>query len=145
MNIFRNAQSFLDSFKRDQSGAVAIEFVLIAPILFALLFGIVILGYFIGVSHSVSQLAAGATRASVAGLDMVERVSLAESYLAQASTHYPLLIQDALTPLIQTQAADFPGMTVDITYDIDGSLLDIANGFLGLNIANITGSAYLAY
>ncbi len=50
--------SLLTRFRRDSSGAVAVEFMLIAPILFALLFGIITLGYFMGISHSVNQLAA---------------------------------------------------------------------------------------
>lgn len=136
---------FLSRFRRDQSGAVAIEFVLIAPILFALLFGIVTLGYFMGVSHSVSQLATGAARASVAGLDQEERQSLADEYLSQAGSRYPLLIADGLTPTVTFDGTDPAGITVAVSYNVDGSLLDLANGFLGLGITTIDGSAYLAY
>ena len=130
---------------RDQSGAVAIEFVLIAPILFALLFGIVTLGYFIGVSHSVHQLAAGAARTSVAGLDEVERNSLANDYLSQAGTRYPLLIADALTTSVDFDEGVSSGVTVNVVYAVEGTLLDLANGFLGLGITTIDGSAYVAY
>ena len=130
---------------RDQSGAVAIDFVLIAPILFALLFGIVTLGYFIGVSHSVHQLAAGAARTSVAGLDEVERNSLANDYLSQAGTRYPLLIADALTTSVDFDEGVSSGVTVNVVYAVEGTLLDLANGFLGLGITTIDGSAYVAY
>ena len=130
---------------RDQSGAVAIEFVLIAPIVFALLFGIVTLGYFIGVSHSVHQLAAGAARTSVAGLDEVERNSLANDYLSQAGTRYPLLIADALTTSVDFDEGVSSGVTVNVVYAVEGTLLDLANGFLGLGITTIDGSAYVAY
>ena len=130
---------------RDQSGAVAIEFVLIAPILFALLFGIVTLGYFIGVSHSVHQLAAGAARTSVAGLDEVERNSRANDYLSQAGTRYPLLIADALTTSVDFDEGVSSGVTVNVVYAVEGTLLDLANGFLGLGITTIDGSAYVAY
>ena len=130
---------------RDQSGAVAIEFVLIAPILFALLFGIVTLGYFIGVSHSVHQLAAGAARTSVAGLDEVERNSLANDYLSQAGTRYPLLIADALTTSVDFDEGVSSGVTVNVVYAVEGTVLDLANGFLGLGITTIDGSAYVAY
>lgn len=135
----------LGHLQRDQSGAVAIEFVLIAPILFALLFGIVTLGYFIGVSHSVHQLAAGAARTSVAGLDEEERASLANTYLSQAGTRYPLLIAEALRTTVDFDDATSPGVTVSVVYEVDGTLLDLANGFLGLGIASINGSAYVAY
>ncbi len=140
-----SAYKFLRTFGRDQSGAVAVEFVLIAPILFALLFGTIVVAYFIGLNHSVSQLATGAARASVAGLDMQERVSIAEDYLAQASVRYPLLSQDALSPVVVVQDTEPQGMTVNITYEIADSILGLANAFLGMSISNITGSAYLAY
>ncbi len=132
-------------FRRDQSGAVAIEFVLIAPILISLLFGIITLGYFMGVSHSVNQLASGAARASVTGLDRQERSELAQLYLSQGSTRYPLLRQQALTPDVVFEDGNPAGITVTVDYDVEGSLLDVANGFLGLGITSIKGSAYLAY
>ncbi|SMY08927.1 TadE/TadG family type IV pilus assembly protein [Flavimaricola marinus] len=136
---------FLTYFCKDQSGAVAVEFVLIGPMLFALLFGVVTLGYFIGLSHSVQQLATGAARASVAGLDAAERSALAETYLSEAGSRYPLLVADAISPIVEVSGDSEPSINVDISYAIDGSLLDIANDFLGFGITTITGSAYLAY
>lgn len=138
-------QNFATRFRKDTSGAVAIEFVLIAPILFALLFGIITLGYFMGVSHSVTQLATGAARSSVAGLDQIERQALAEEYLAQAGTRYPLLIASGISPTVTFESSDPAGIIVDVSYSVDGTLLDLANGFLGLGINTIEGSAYLAY
>ncbi|RKE94619.1 TadE-like protein [Sulfitobacter guttiformis] len=136
---------FLSRFRADQSGAVAVEFVLIAPILLTLVFGIVTVGYFMGVSHSVSQLASGAARSSVSGLDEAERRAIARSYLNEAGARYPLLVQDAVTSTIAFDTAEVDGITVSVVYDVDGSLLDIANGFLKLGITTINGSAYVAY
>lgn len=138
-------RNMISRFKNDQSGAVAVEFVLIAPILLTLLFGIVTVGYFMGVSHSVSQLAAGAARSSVAGLDTVERKALADAYLDQASVRYPLLIQDAVAHSVAFDDETSDGISVTVTYGVEGSLLEIANGFLGLGITTINGSAYVAY
>ena len=135
----------LRTYRTDQSGAVAIEFVLIAPLLIGLLFGIMTLGYFMGVSHSVNQLAAGAARASVAGLDQTERSELANTYLSQAATRYPLLRQEAIAPAVAFDTAEQAGITITVDYSVDGSVLEIANGFLGLGIGTINGSAYLAY
>jgi Flp pilus assembly protein TadG len=132
-------------FRRDQSGAVAVEFVLLAPILFALLFGVVTLGYFMGISHSVNQLATGAARASVAGLDRQERSDLATTFLSEAGTRYPLLTADAVTSSVTVGEGETPSITVRVNYNVDGSLLEIANGFLGLGIDHIDRSAYLAY
>ena len=138
-------RALIHRYWRDQTGAVAIEFVLIAPILFTLLFGIITLGYFMGVSHSVQQLATGAARASVAGLDQIERQSLADAYLAQASERYPLLIANGVTPTVTYETTEPAGISVEVSYSVDGTLLEIANGFLGLGITTLQGRAYLAY
>ncbi|SDW07475.1 TadE-like protein [Litoreibacter albidus] len=138
-------QHILTRFRRDASGAVAIEFVLIAPILFMLLFGTVTLGYFVGINHSVSQLAAGAARASVAGLDQTERREIAEAYLGEVGSRYPLLAADAVASTVTFSGSDPEGVTIQVNYEVDGSLLGIANGFLGLDMETIDGSAYLAY
>ena len=55
----------LRAFRGGEKGAVAVEFALIAPLLIALVFGIISFGYLFGVSHSVQQLAAEAARVSV--------------------------------------------------------------------------------
>ncbi|QFT92040.1 TadE-like protein [Roseovarius sp. THAF9] len=132
-------------FARDTTGAVAIEFVLIAPILFALILGIITLGFYMGVSHSVHQLAAGAARASVAGLDEIERRDIATAYLAEGATRYPLLTDEALSTSLDYSGAAMGSITVNVTYAAKGTLLDVADGFLGLDIDTIKGRAYVAY
>ena len=141
----RPCPTWLRRFRADTAGAVAIEFVLIAPLLFALLFGIITLGYFIGLSHSVNQLATEAARVTVTGLNQAERQSLADTYLSQAGQHYPLLVANALTTTVSFDGTDPAGITVKVDYAIDDTLLGVANGFLGLGITTIAGSAYLAY
>ncbi|WP_425070610.1 TadE/TadG family type IV pilus assembly protein [Sagittula sp. S175] len=133
----------LKRFLMREEGAVAIEFVLIAPLLLTLLFGTIVVGYYMGLSHSVHQLAASAARASVPGLDAEERRDLAEAYLSNAGQHYPLLVPSAVTPTVTME--DAPGMTVQVVYALDGGILDIANGFLKLGIEDIRGQAYVAY
>lgn len=129
----------------DSTGAVAVEFVLLAPILFALILGIITLGFYMGVSHSVHQLAAGAARASVAGLDETERRDIANTYLAEGATRYPLLKDDALTTSLDYSADAMGSITVNVTYAAAGTLLDVANGFLNLGIDTVKGRAYVAY
>lgn len=138
-------KSRLSAFRSDQSGAVAVEFALLAPLLFAMLFGIMVMGYFMGVSHSVSQLASGAARASVAGLDMAERTDLAQTYLAQAGTRYPLLKPDALQVQVLTEDAATPGIVINVSYAADAGVLGVAKALLGLEMDDVKGSAYLAY
>lgn len=144
-SIIHTLRRRLVGFGKDADGAVAIEFALIAPLFFALLFGVVTLGFFIGVSHSVQQLANGAARVSVAGLDSIERQTLADAYLDQAETRYPLLTDDALTTVLAYSETPGPEMSVSVTYAAEGTLLDVANGFLGLDISTIKGSAHIAY
>lgn len=132
-------------FRDDSTGAVAVEFVLLAPILFALILGIITLGFYMGVSHSVHQLAAGAARASVAGLDETERRDIATTYLAEGATRYPLLKDDALTTSLDYSADAMGSITVNVTYAAAGTLLDVANGFLNLGIDTVKGRAYVAY
>lgn len=132
-------------FRDDSTGAVAVEFVLLAPILFALILGIITLGFYMGVSHSVHQLAAGAARASVAGLDETERRDIATTYLAEGATRYPLLQADALTTSLDYSADAMGSITVNVTYAAAGTLLDVANGFLNLGIDTVKGRAYVAY
>lgn len=135
----------LRQWRRNETGAVAVEFALIAPLLFAMLFGIVVAGYAMALSHSVNQLAGSTARASVAGLTQEERRDLAEAFLSDAATHYPLLVQDAIRPTLTLSQAGAPDITVGISYDLDGSLLSLANGFLGLDLSTLNAEAYLAY
>lgn len=132
-------------FVAQQSGAVAVEFVLIAPLLITLLFGIVCVGYFFGIAHSVQQLASETARVSVNGLSAPEREGLALGYLSHASTRFPLLLQDAITPQIEVSDGMLPDIRVTISYSLAGSVLDLANGFLGLELTSISADAYLAY
>lgn len=138
-------RSIFHRWARQESGAVAIEFVLLAPMLFALLFGIVCVGYAVALSHSVHQLASQTARVTVAGLTEAERRALAEAYLADASRNYPLLVQGAIAPVLDFTTDAGAAVRVDIAYALDGSVLELANGFLGLNWTQLEGSAYLAY
>lgn len=141
----RRIRAHIAEFAHRTEGAVAVEFVLIAPILFALLFGIVTLGFFIGVSHSVNQLATDAARASVAGLDETERRQIAVAYLAEAERRYPLLTNEALSTTLDYDPSADHSLSISVSYNADGTLLDVANGFLGLGITAVNGRAYVAY
>ncbi len=141
----RSLTRHLSQWRRSETGAVAVEFTLLAPMLFAMLFGIVCVGYAMALSHSVQQLATSAARASVSGITTAERRMLAEDYIANGPSHYPLLTASALSQAVDVTEGSAPTITVAISYTLDGSILELANGFLGLNLGTLDGRAYLAY
>lgn len=138
-------QGRIARFARDDRGAVAVEFVLIAPLLISLVFGIISFGYFFGVAHGVQQLAAEAARASVQEFTDSARTARAIAVYQAAVGNYPLLRPEAISHAISATGGRSGAITVELTYDLDGSILDLANGLFGLNITTVRGSAYLAY
>ena len=135
----------LSRFRSNEDGAVAIEFALLAPLLFAMLFGIVCLGYFMALSHSVQDLAAASARASLAGITSAERQSFAEAYLAAAGSRYPLLDPTSLHSTISVAEDKAAAITVNLNYSLEGIMLDLATGFLNLDLTALKTGAYLAY
>jgi Flp pilus assembly protein TadG len=70
---------------RDSRGAAALEFAIIAPILLLLFCGMLVYGYWFHLGQSVQTLATEGARASIGGLDAIERRDLALAYIdAQA-------------------------------------------------------------
>ena len=138
-------KSRLGAMRRSEDGAVAVEFALLAPFLFMLLFGIVCVGYAIGINHSLHQLATSAARASLDGLNYQERQSEVDAYLSEAGSFYPLLDMNALSSTAVISQGGTPHINVTVNYDLDASVLSLANGFLGLNLSQFSAGAYLAY
>lgn len=78
-------------FRDSEAATSAIEFALIAPVLLLMMFGIIAYGYIFGVYHNLQQMASEAARASVAGLNDVERDMLARAFIGANARSYPLL------------------------------------------------------
>ena len=68
-------------FNQGEEATAALEFAIIAPVFIFMLFGMIAFGIYIGAAHSLQQVAAGAARASIAGLDEAERQELAKAYI----------------------------------------------------------------
>jgi len=143
--MFARIRDRFDRFKRSEDGAVAVEFALLAPLLFAMLFGIVCLGYFMALSHSIQGFATSTARASLAGITTAERQAFAEVYLAKASAQYPLLDTSAISSTIAVSEGASSSITVTVNYALAGSMLDLATGFLNLDLTSLETGAYLAY
>ena len=65
----------------DRSGASAVEFALVAPVFLLLACGIVVYGVWFSMALSVQSLATESARASLAGIDVDERRSLATTFI----------------------------------------------------------------
>jgi len=91
-------------FCRDQNATVAIEFAVIAPLLFAILFGIVGFGAQYGTRIALTYAATEGGRAAMVGLSDQERTSLAKTAIANTL--------NALSPLVDPKKST---VSVDFT------------------------------
>jgi Flp pilus assembly protein TadG len=109
----------------DTRATSAVEFAFIAPVFLVLLFGIVAFGAYLGVVHGVQQLTAEAARASIAGLNDNERLTLARDNIAANVDSYPMLSSAHLT--VQSAATDTATGTFKVTVRYDASDMFIFN------------------
>ncbi len=117
-------------FGRNEAGASAVEFALIAPIFVFILMAVLMFGLFFTVSHGVQQIAADAARAAVGGLDDAERTSLAQTRASSEVGGYPLLLADRM----EVEAGPVPGepdlFRVTVRYDASHLGLTVFAGLL---------------
>lgn len=123
---------FTDRFRCDLTGAAAVEFAFIAPILLLLLFGIIGYGYTFSVYNGVQQLAAEAARASVAGLDDAERERLARAFVAQSVGSYAFLDPSKLTVRTVALGAPAPSFEVTVAYDYSDTIFNRLGSIVAL-------------
>ena len=112
----------LKNYTFSRSGAAAIEFALVVPVFFVLLFGIVVFGSYLAVVHSVQQLAAEAALAAVAGMSDTERNSLALAYINSNVSSYPLLVPSSLT-LNNSVTSASSVFQITLNYDLSSSFI----------------------
>ena len=112
-------------FGRNQSGAAAVEFAFLAPMLIFIMMGITGYGGYFWMSHSVQQLANEAARAALPGETAAERASLAKASVTAGASDYAQLTASK----VSTQVVDANGrFTVKVTYDATGSFAYAARG-----------------
>lgn len=115
---------------RCRSGVAAIEFAIVAPVFFLMVFGLLVYAIYFGMVHSVQQLAADAARASVAGITADERAALARSNVANAVVNYPLLDPRKLTVAAAPSGADPNLFAVDLRYDASANTIFALEGIV---------------
>ncbi|CAN5431837.1 pilus assembly protein [soil metagenome] len=86
-----------------REGSAAIEFALIAPVFLLMICGMVVYGSWFSLAQSVQSLATEAARASIGGLDIAERRSLATAYV---EAHKSLAGLDAAHVVEQIDVTD---------------------------------------
>lgn len=105
------------SFGRAAQASSAVEFALIAPVLLLLTFGLVAYAIYFGAAHSVQQLAADATRTSIAGLTDAERDRLVSNFIDANAGLYVLLDADHITYEVGDSPADPNQYRVMVSFD----------------------------
>ncbi len=128
-----------------QDGATAVEFAIILPLLLSMLFGIIAFGQYFAIANSLQQFAAEAARYSVSEPFDTARQARAEAFLASPDARFSFLNAQNISHTITVAEGAIPSIQVTLVYDLDGTAVKIADGYLGIGISDITRRAYLAY
>jgi Flp pilus assembly protein TadG len=99
---------------RDNSGAAAVEFALVGPLLMLMLMGMFTYGGYFLTAHTVQQFANDAARAAIAGLDDEERLAMAEQSLRAALSAQGHMRGDLASVDVRRQGEV---LAVDVVYD----------------------------
>lgn len=125
----------------DTSGASAVEFAIVVSLFLALSFGILAYGIYLGAAHGVSQLAADAARASVAGLTDVERTSLAQAHVDKNAADFMLLTREKLVVEAAPSLNDVNQFQVVVRFDAADLPIWFMSSFVPLPSKTIVRSA----
>ncbi|UOA25408.1 TadE/TadG family type IV pilus assembly protein [Pseudosulfitobacter sp. DSM 107133] len=137
-------KTFTRHFLKTEDGATAVEFVLVLPILLSMVFGIICFGQYFAIANSLQQLAAEAARYSAIEFQQDDRVAAANTFITEADARFTFLAQDKVT-YTTVPLSDPDGIQVSLTYDLQGSAVALAGGFIGIDFVTLTRSSYIAY
>ncbi|WP_369058272.1 TadE family protein [Caulobacter sp. 73W] len=114
----------------DEEGSAAVEFALVAPILLLILMGIVSAGIYLATMLAVSNTAMEAARATIPGMTVAERRTLATARAdTMLSAYEPFLVESEAT--VVADPAGTNAFSVQITYKMDR--------FAGARLAGVIG------
>lgn len=102
----------------ERRGAVLVEAAFTLPVLILLLLGVLTWGGWFMAAHSLQEVANDAARASVAGLDALERRQIVEATVAKSVLNTGTLDPDLVTV---TTGVDGDFYRVTLTYDLSKS------------------------
>jgi Flp pilus assembly protein TadG len=126
-------------------GTAAVEFALVAPILFALVFGIICYGTILGTYHGVQELASEATRASVGGLSDPERLQLAQTYVQANAGAYAFINPAQLTVAAQSTGSPATAYQVTVSYNMSNSFVYRLASFVPMPAPLVSRSAVVQF
>ncbi|MBN8953495.1 MULTISPECIES: TadE/TadG family type IV pilus assembly protein [unclassified Rhizobium] len=104
-------------FYRENKGAAAVEFALIAPLFFLLLLTLVAFAIYLTAAHSLQQLTADAARTAIAGLSADERSQLVQSFVTNSTINDAFIDKTKLTVTVATDPTNANQFTVSASYD----------------------------
>lgn len=104
-------------FLGDTSGAIAVEFALVAPVFIFLLIGMLVYGGWFWMAQGVQTLSTEGARAAIAGLDAAERESLARAAVLEGAAGAGAFQIDDLDIQVSSDARS---IQVTVSYDTSG-------------------------
>lgn len=124
-------------------GIAALEFVLLAPALLTLIFGVFVYSLYFSASAGVKQAAAEGARAAVAGLSTAERTQIATARAGQVIKNYASVLGTSADPVITTEAGaggNAGTFTVTVSQDMSESPIRKYVKFIPLPSEIVTAS-----
>jgi Flp pilus assembly protein TadG len=117
--IFSRAGGACPRWRGDDRGTTAVEFGIVAPLLFAVMFGILAFGIQFATRIAVTYAATEGGRAAVGGLDDTERESLARAAITRVLTALSPLVDPtkAAVTVVQADVASDHKIDISITYN----------------------------
>ncbi|MDI7774302.1 pilus assembly protein [Asticcacaulis sp. EMRT-3] len=114
--------AYLSGFQRNRTGATALEFALIAPILIMMVGGIIDYGGYFASAHAVQQTVNDAARVAISGTTADERLELAQQSINSDMTSYAILA-GGQTSLSIDEGAQI--IVVSLTYTPQGDSFEL--------------------
>ncbi len=127
-----SASARVKSLRACNRGASAVEFAIVAPLFVVILLGIVIYGLYFGTALGVSQVAAEAARASVAGISPQERSTLATQRAFAVIEDYSFLDEGRMNVTASAKAGEPALFVVTVQYDASNLPIFAFNGLIPL-------------
>lgn len=119
-------------------GIAALEFVLLAPALLALVFGVIVYSLYFTARMGVREAASEGARAAMAGLSTPERTALATARANEVLNNYSGFITG--TPVVTTQAQNSNTFQITVTYDMSAAPFMKYGGFVPLPSSNVVAN-----